>query len=79
MTDEIDEILAGPPPKDKRTRCAVKDWLASLPEERREKFEAALTNSKWKTTALYELAKKTGFEKQYNSFRMHRAGSCSCD
>lgn len=79
MSDELLEALQGPPPRDKRTKCYVQTWLNELTPERREAFTKALDlSSKWKTTDIYELARKAGYEKQYNTLRMHRSGSCSC-
>jgi hypothetical protein len=79
MTDDLVAILEGRPPKDKRTRCYTNEWLESLDPELRASFLKALDqSSKWKTANLYELAQTRGYEKQYNAFRTHRAGTCSC-
>jgi hypothetical protein len=79
MTDDLLEALGSPPPKDKRTGCYYKTWLSHQTPERRQAVTAAMTNSKWKTTDLFALLKDQGYEKQYNTLRMHRAGVCSCD
>lgn len=79
MTDDLLEALSSPPPKDKRRNCYYKNWLSQQTEERQVAVEAALKNSKWKTTDLYELLKAQGYERQYNTLRTHRSGVCSCD
>ena len=80
MSDDLLEALSGPPPKDKRTRCYYADeWLPSQTPERQEAIEAAMQNHKWKTTDLYALLKDKGYERQYNSLRLHRTGACSCN
>ena len=36
--------------------------------------------SKWKVSDIYKLIHENkGYEKQYNTLRMHKAGDCSCD
>jgi hypothetical protein len=79
MTDDLLNALSGPPPKDKRTSCYYTEWLAGQTPERQAAIETAMKNSRWKSTAIYALLKDSGYEKQYNTLRMHRAGSCSCD
>lgn len=79
MSDTFLEALNGRPPKDKRTSCYYKTWLAQQSPERQEAIESAMTKSKWKTTDLYALFRSQGYEKQYNTLRTHRSGTCSCD
>jgi hypothetical protein len=79
MTDDLLVALSSRPPKDKRTGCYYKTWLAQQTPERQAAVAAAMSNSKWKTTDLFSLLKEQGYEKQYNTLRMHRGGSCSCD
>lgn len=79
MTDDLLEALSGPPPKDKRTRCYYADWFETLTPQRQEAFARAMSpDSKWKSTDIYDLARKAGYETQYNTLRSHRAGTCSC-
>ena len=79
MTVETLKLLHENPPQDKRTRCYTKEWLDSLTPELRQAYEAALNQSShWKTAGIYDLAVKDGYDKQYNSLRVHRVGRCSC-
>ena len=79
MTDDLLAALGGAPPKDKRRNCYYKNWLAQQTPERQQAIEGAMANVKWKTASLFSILQKEGYEKQYNTLRMHRAGSCSCD
>jgi hypothetical protein len=79
MTDDLIQALAGPPPKDKRTNCYYATWIAQQAPEVQKAVTGALENSKWKTTDIYSLLKERGYARQYNTLRMHRSGTCSCD
>lgn len=79
MPDELLDVLAGPPPKDKRVNCYTRLWLDDLEPDLRAAFETALDNTKWKTASLFALAEQRGFEKKYNTLRLHRVKDCSCD
>lgn len=79
MTDDLIEALAGPPPKDKRKTCYYAEWIKQQDPERKVAIEAALVNSKWKSTDLFKLLSERGYDKQYNTLRAHRVGTCSCD
>lgn len=80
MTDEAIDILSGKPPKDKRTRCYYNEWFNEQTPQFQEAIAKAMDrSSKWKTVDIFSLVRdKKGYEKQYNSLRMHRAGECSC-
>lgn len=76
--DNLVEALSGPPPKDKRTSCYYTKWLAQLSPEVQQAVEGAMQDRKWKTVDLHDLFKKRGYEREYNSLRVHRSGRCSC-
>lgn len=79
MTDIID-ILSSAPPRDSRKRCYYAEWLAEqTPEFQTAISKAMAPGSKWKSTDIYKLVhEQKGYERQYNSLRLHRAGDCSC-
>lgn len=76
--DSFLEELNSPPPKDPRSKCATKDWLETLSPEHRQALEDTLQDRKWMTSKLFQFVRKHGYTKQYNSFRQHRNGECSC-
>ena len=80
MTDDTLDILNGVPPKDKRKRCYYAEWFKEQTPEFQEAITKAMDrNSKWKTVDIYSLVKeKKNYDRQYNTLRTHRAGTCSC-
>lgn len=79
MSDALLDSLNSPP-KDPRRHCYFADeWLPSQTPERQAAVQAALANPKWRTSAIFNLLKEYGFERQYNQLRAHRAGECSCE
>lgn len=79
MSDTLLEALGSPPPKDVRKHCYFNDWYQLQSPERQRAIDSAMKNSKWKATDLYRLFQGQGYEKQYNTLRAHRSGTCSCD
>lgn len=79
MTDNFLEVLSGRPPKDKRRKCYYQTWLSQQTPEAKVAIEGAMNNTKWKTTDLFPLFRDRGYDRQYNSLRLHRSGSCACN
>lgn len=78
MNDDLLAALTSAPPLDKRVRCYCQTWINDQTPALREAIEQAMAHTKWSTAALFELFKQNGYEKQYNTLRVHRAGKCSC-
>ncbi len=78
LADELISALEGPPPKDQRTRCYFKDWFDAQSPQRQQAISSAMANRKWKSVDLHRLFTKQGYERQYNTLRAHRSGTCSC-
>jgi hypothetical protein len=79
MTDDLLEALTSAPPKDSRKTCYYRNWHESQSPEVQAALTGAMNNPKWSSAAIYRLVQERGYEKQYNTLRVHRSGECSCD
>ena len=75
--------LAQGAPADPRLRCGVADWLRTLDHDDRAELDRvthlALTHQAgWTVTKLHKACTTAGLTVQYNRFRSHITGGCSC-